>query len=136
MIGWNRVTTKGASEAVKARMDAISAVDLDAEVCEGEVQLEIKPFESFRQINKYTKYLSTIENLRIVSESWSEEEGFNIIVSVQVPLALGRLLQDMPEVARVHINGKKSGYSGYKKGYKKMVVVMKTADAIPEPVLV
>jgi hypothetical protein len=136
MIGWNRVTTKGAREAVKARKETISVVDLDSEVCEGDVQLEIKPFESFRQINKYTKYLSTIENLRIVSESWSEEEGFNIIVSVQVPLALGRLLQDMPEVARVHIDGKKSGYSGNKKGYEKMVVVMKTTDALPEPVLV
>jgi hypothetical protein len=136
MVGWNRVTIKGASEAVKARKEAISAVDLDAEVCEGDIRLEIKPFESFRQISKYTKYLSTIENLRIVSESWSEDEGFNIIVSVQVPLALGRLLQDMPEVARVHINGNKSGYSGYKKGYKKMVVMMKTTEVAPEPVLV
>jgi hypothetical protein len=136
MIGWNRVTTKGASEIVRARLEAISAVDLDSEVCEGDVQLEIKPFESFRQINKYTKYLSTIENLKILSESWSEDEGFNIIISMQVPLALGRLLQDMPEVARVHINGKKTGYSGYKKECKKMVVEMKTTDAVPEPVLV
>ncbi len=136
MIVWHRISTKRASEAVKARREAISTVDPESEVCEGDVQLEIKPFESFRQINKYTKYLSTIENLRIVSENWSEEEGFNIIVSAQVPLALGRLLQDMPEVARVHINGNKTGYSGHKNGCKKMVVVEKTNDAIPEPVLV
>jgi len=129
MIGWNRITTKGDSEAVKARKEAISAVDLDPEVCEGDVRLEITPFVSFRQINKYTKYLSTIEHLRIVSESWSEDEGFNIIVSAQVPLALGRLLQDMPEVAQVYINGQKHGY-------KKMVVAMKTVEATPEPVLV
>jgi hypothetical protein len=131
MIGWNRVTTKGASEAVKARKEAISAVDIESGVCEGDIQLEIKPFENFSQINKYTKYLSTIENLRILSESWSEDEGFNIMVSVRVPLVLARLLEDMPEVAQVEINCKKSGY----RGYKKMVVMMKTTDAVPEPVL-
>ncbi len=117
---------------MKARKEALSAVDLDSGICQGNIQLEIKPFENFHQINKYTKYLSTIENLRIVSESWSEDDGFNIIVSAQVPLALGRLLQDMPEVAQVHINGRKSGYSGNKKGYNKMVVEMKTTDALPE----
>ena len=132
MIRWKRVTTRDANEVVKARREAIPVVDLDPELCEGEVQLEIKPFESFHQINKYTRYLSTVENLKIVSESWSEEDGFRITVSVQVPLALGRLLKDMPEVARVQINSKKSGYGGYKKGYQKMVVEMKTPEAAPE----
>lgn len=129
MIGWNRVTTKRANEILKAHREATSSVDLDAAVCEGNIQLEIKPFESFHQINKYTKYLSSMENIKIVSECWSEDEGYNIIVSVQVPLALGRLLQDMPDVARVQLNGQKHGL-------KKMAVVLKTPEAIPEPVLV
>jgi hypothetical protein len=131
MIVWHKVTTKGASEALKSRKVAVSSIDPESGVCEGDIQLEIKRFEDFHQINKYTRYLSTIENLRIISESWSEDEGFNIVVSARVPLALARLLRDMPEVAQVEINGKKSGY----RGNKKMVVMMKTADPSPEPAL-
>jgi len=132
MIGWNHVTAKGASEAVKAHKKAISVVDVESGVCEGDIQLEIKPFESFSQINKYTNYLSTVENLRIVSESWSEDDGLNIIVSLRAPVVLAPILEDMPEVAQVEMNGRKSGF----RGYKKMVVRMKMAEAVLEPVLV
>jgi hypothetical protein len=133
MIGWNRTAIKMAKEAVKAR-NAMAVADIDSEVCEGNVELEITPFESFSQTNKYKKYLANVENLRVVAESWSEGEGFNIVVSVRAPLALGRVLQDMPEVARVYFNGNKSGHNGQKHGSNKMVVVMKTAEATPEPV--
>jgi hypothetical protein len=132
MIGWNRVNTKGAREALKARNEAISAADPEGEFCQGEIQLEIRPFENFRQINKYTRYLSTIENLKIVSECWSEDEGYNIVVSAQVPLALGRLLQDMPEVAHVQVAGNKPGNHGN----RKMLVLVKASEVVPEPVLV
>jgi hypothetical protein len=131
MIRWRRITAKEADEVIDACQKAGSAVSLDPELCEGEVQLEVSPFEGFHQINKYTQYLSTLENVKIISERWSEEEGFSITVSVQVPLALGRLLQDMPEVARVYVNSKKSGY---KKNCQKMVVEMKTPDVASEPV--
>ena len=134
MISWNRATRKMANEAVKSYNDAVAA-DLDSEVCAGEVQLEITPFESFSQINKYKKYLATINDIRLVSESWSEDEGFNIVVSVRVPLALGRLLQDMPEVARVKLSGNKACHNSKKHNCSKMVVVMKTPDAaLAEPV--
>jgi hypothetical protein len=135
MIGWNRINTRSTEEAAKTRQDAIITGDADAEYCQGNIQLEIKPFDSFHQINRYTRYLSTIENLKIVSESWTEDEGLKIIVSVQVPMALARLLQDMPEVARVYLNCQKAGFGGMKKGCQKMLVEMKTTEAVPEPVL-
>lgn len=113
----------------------MAVAEAESELCEGNIQLEITPFESFSQINKYKKYLATIKDLRIVEENWSEDEGLNILVSVQVPLALGRLLEDMPEVARVQLNGSKSGNNGHKHGYQKMVVVMKTPEVALEPAL-
>ncbi len=131
MITWKRVTAKEASETIKARQRAAVAAAPDPELCEGDVQLEIKPFESFQQITKYTKYLSTLENVKIVSESWSEEDGFTINVSVKVPLALGHLLQDMPDVACVHITAKKTGRTN---GCKKLVVETKTSAPAAEPV--
>jgi hypothetical protein len=133
VIGWSRKTKKKANEAVKARKNAMVADDIDSEVCEGDVQLEITPFESFSQINKFTKYLATIKNISVVSESWSEDEGFNIVISVRAPLALGRVLQDMPEVTRVQLDSKKTSCNDQKYAYKKMVVVMKTAESPPEP---
>jgi hypothetical protein len=136
MLGWNSTATRDANEVRKAREDAIVAYDAERDLYEGNVQLEIRSFESFRQIDKYTKYLSTIENIRIVSESWSEDEGFRIFVSIQAPLSLERLLQSMPEVARVYFNGYKSSYGGLKKGYPKMVVEMRATEPSLEPVLV
>jgi hypothetical protein len=133
VIGWSRKTKKKANEAVKARKNAMVADDIDSEVCEGDVQLEITPFESFSQINKFTKYLATIKNISVVSESWSEDEGFNIVISVRAPLALGRVLQDMPELTRVQLDSKKTSRNDQKYAYKKMVVVMKTAESPPEP---
>jgi hypothetical protein len=123
MIGWSRTAKR---EAIKAAKNARNAVcDAASELCEGNIQLEITPFKSFSQINKYKKYLATIKELRIMEENWSEDDGFNILVSVQVPLALGRLLQDMPEVARVQLNGR-SGNNSHKQALKKMVVIMKS----------
>lgn len=131
MIGLNCATKKMFKEDVKANKNTPEIADVDSEVCEGNVQLEITPFESFSQINKYKKYLATIKNIRVVSETWSEDEGFNILVSVRVPLVLGRVLLDMPEVARVKLNSK-PGCNSQKNGYKKMVVVMKTLATTPE----
>jgi hypothetical protein len=135
MIVWNNNTKKVADQEQKARRDAAAMAVMGPELCEGNIKLEITPFESFSQIYKYKKYLATIKDLRIVEENWSEEEGFNILVSVRVPLALGLLLEDMPEVAHIQLNGK-SGNKDHKNGLKKMVVVMKTPEEAREPVLV
>jgi hypothetical protein len=130
MISWKRITAKEAAEVVKTGGKAATTVNLYPELYEGNVQLEIMPFESFHQINKYTRYLATLENVKIVSQDWSEIDGFSITVSVQVPMALGNLIQDMPEVARFYINNKKSGNN---KNCKKMVVEMKTPAVATAP---
>ena len=134
MISWNHATLKMAKEAVRAGNSATETADLDSDVCEGEVRLQITPFESFSQVNKYKKYLATIKDIKVVTQSWSEEEGFSIVVSVSVPLALGRLLQDMPEVARVQLNNTRHGHYSQKQSCKKMTVVLKTPEQAPEPV--
>jgi hypothetical protein len=134
MLGWNK-TDKEDRETMEFRNAVMAAASADRELCEGNVQIEITSFESFRQIDKCTRYLAAIENLRIVSESWSEEDGLKIIVSVEAPLALAGLLEDMPEVARVYFNGRKSSF-GFKKGYSRMVVEMKSTEPAREPVLV
>lgn len=130
MLGWNRITARPTDGINKALEDVID----EQKLCEGIVQLKIASFESFYQINRYTKYLSSIDNLRVLSESWWEDEGFRITLSVQVPLPLESILQAMPEVTRVYSSGRKSGFGRYKKDYHKMVVEMKTAEAALEPV--
>lgn len=136
MIGWNRVRIKESREDWKAREDELVAFDGEWELFEGYVQLAIRSFESFHQVDKYTRYLATIENLRILSESWSEDDGFKVIVSAQAPLALERLLLMVPEVGRVYSNGQKPGHGGFRKRYPELVVEMKATKAALEPVLV
>ena len=134
MNRWNHTTKKTEQEITEDFDGSITAVDIDSEVYEGEVQLAITPFESFSQINKFKKYLSSINDLKIISENWSEEEGLSIAISLQEPLALAHVLRDMPEVARVKLSSNKSCHNDKKHGSKKMVVVMKTPEAALEPV--
>ena len=136
MIGWNRINSKAANEDWKARDDELIAFDGEWELFEGYVQVSIKSFESFRQIDKYARYIAAIDNLRIISESWSEEDGFKIIISTQAPLALERLLLMMPEVRRVYFNGQKSGHGGFQKRLPELVVELKAAEIALEPLLV
>jgi hypothetical protein len=146
MIRWNHKTKNKADEAEREPDNtmAISGINaekghmavitgLDSEVYQGEVQLQITPFESFSQIKKYRKYLAEIKDLKVVSESWSEDEGFSIIVEALVPLALGRLLRDIPEVECVQLNTKKTSHGGQKQSCNKMLVVMKTPEASLKP---
>ncbi len=124
MIGWNRSLKREAAKPAE--------LPPDAALYEGDVRLEITPFESFRQIDRYKKYIVKIPGIGIVADSWSEEEGYNIVVSVRTPVALGRLLENMPGVARVQYNGGKS-HSANKQGQQKMVVVVDAPQKTGEP---
>ncbi|HJX11907.1 MAG TPA: HD domain-containing phosphohydrolase [Dehalococcoidales bacterium] len=77
------------------------------ELYEGSVELGITRIESFRQINQFRKSLLAVENLSMASDSWSEEEGFVIIVSAREPMPLGQVLREMPDVEEVTTNGEK-----------------------------
>ena len=95
-------TKKEVGKTIKADHTGESEREIGSELYEGDVELAIVPFESFKQTNQFRKRLSTIDNLRIVSDSWSEDEGFIIIVSLKEPMALGSILQDIPDVEKVY----------------------------------
>jgi len=76
--------------------------DISSELYEGYVRLEIESSEDFKQINQFRKCLKAVENLRIASSNWSEEEGLMIIVSLRSPIPLGGILSQMPIVEQVY----------------------------------
>jgi hypothetical protein len=127
MIGWNRSLKKETAKPAELQPNAT--------LYEGDVRLEITPFESFKQIDRYKKYLVKIPGISIVADSWSEEDGFSVVVSVRTPVALGRLLENMPGVARVQYDSEKPGRS-QKHGQQKMVVVVNALQKSGEPALV
>jgi HD-GYP domain-containing protein (c-di-GMP phosphodiesterase class II) len=94
-------------DIVQAREAGKDAHDISNEFFQGDVQLSITPLVSFRQINQFRKYLKTVANLRITSETWTESDGFIIGISAQESLALGSILQEMPGVEKVYGDGKK-----------------------------
>jgi len=115
---------RAAKKQAKKEVDKIKKADgtveseheTGSELYEGDVELAIVPFESFKQTNQFRKDLLTIENLRVVSDSWSEDEGFVIVVSLRQPIALTSVLRSMPAVKDVYRED------------KRMVVVLKTSQ--------
>ena len=95
-----------------------------SELYEGDVRLEIKSSEDFRLVDQFQKCLKDVENLRIASNNWSEDEGLMTIVSLKSPVRLGKILSKMPIVQQV-----------YKKP-DSIVVVLNTSAADIPPVAV
>ncbi len=87
----------GDSKAARANVR-----DISSELYEGYVRLEIESSEDFKQVNQFRKCLKAVENLRIASSNWSEEEGLMIIVSLRSPVPLGGILSQMPMVEQVY----------------------------------
>ena len=56
------------------------------------------------------------EGVKIVSESWSEDEGFIISILLQTPMNLGHVLQRVTDVQEVYQEG------------PRIVVVLRTSD--------
>ncbi len=71
------------------------------------------PPASFEQVGQFQECLKRVDDLKLVMVGGSMDEGALVIVSLQAPMALGKILNEMPMVAAVE-----------KKG-KKLVVVMK-----------
>ncbi len=105
----------------------------EAELYEGKVQIRITPFDSFGQVKIYKNNLETINNVKVVSKMWSEEEGFSFIVEVKAPLALGHLLRKMPDIESVLPDEGKCGRGHHKSDCRKILVVMKATDDLPIP---
>ncbi len=102
-----RATLEKAKEETRKPKDAEkTASDISSKLYKGNIQLVIKSLVGFEQINQFKKCLRTVENLKILLDSWSEEEGSVIVVSVQKPMALGGILSEMPMIEQVYKKGK------------------------------
>ena len=76
--------------------------DIGAELYEGDIKLAVKSSTGFQATNQFKKCLRTMESLRIDMDSWSEDEGIKIIVSVQKPIPLVGILRQMSMVECVN----------------------------------
>jgi putative nucleotidyltransferase with HDIG domain len=107
---------KKAKTARKAKVATIRNHDINAALFEGDVQLAIVPVISFRKMYQFKKCLLMVEGVKIVSESWSEDEGFILSILLQTPMNLGSVLQRMTDVQEVYQEG------------PRVVVVLRTCD--------
>jgi putative nucleotidyltransferase with HDIG domain len=95
---------KDAEELMEAE-DAAEAVNaLDSEIYEGDVELLVTSPGGFGQVQQFKKCLEKVDNLKIVLEGWSDNAGTIIVVSVQKPMALTRVLNKMAMVKKVDKN--------------------------------
>jgi len=92
----------------KAKREAEEAVrDTDSGIYEGNFRLVLPLPVGFEQVRQFKERLEQIENLRIVWTGGSVAEGAIIAVSVQKPMTLIRILNEMPMVEKVDKKGEK-----------------------------
>ncbi|MDP2930943.1 MAG: hypothetical protein Q8O05_00390, partial [Chloroflexota bacterium] len=100
---------KEATEAAVKEKSNKAAAGTDSETYEGQVQLVVPPPASFEQVRQFQECLKRVDNLRLVMVGGSMDEGALLIVALQAPMALGKILNQMPMVATVEKKGKKLG---------------------------
>ncbi len=86
----------------KSEEGGIATQSGDSELYEGEVRLKIKSSEDFKQVDRFSEYLKTVENLEIASYNWSEHDGLMMVVSLQSPMPLGIILSQISMVKQVY----------------------------------
>ena len=79
--------------------------EVGLEISEKNVTLVIPLSVGFEQVAQFKENLQKVENLTIVMTGGSEDEGSKIIVSVQKPMNLVHMLNEMPMVGDVHTKG-------------------------------
>jgi hypothetical protein len=94
-----------AARAKKAKDGPKLNHDITSELYQDTIQLEVTPFLGFKHIAQFKKILLMVDGLRIMSESWSEDDGFIITLSLREPILLGRILQEMTDVQEVYQKG-------------------------------
>ena len=96
-----------AKKAKKAKTAAKTIIDISSELFEGDVKLEITPFIDFKQTDRIKKYLLGIKNVKVISQGWSEEEGYIFFLSITEPTVLEPIFQQIPGVEKVYGDGKR-----------------------------
>jgi len=67
----------------------------------------VPPPAGFERVKQFAESLEQIENLKVVWIGGAEEEGTIIGISVQKPVVLIQILNEMPTVEKVHKKGEK-----------------------------
>lgn len=78
----------------------------DSEIYEGDIRLVVPLTVDVEEVRLFRKHLQKVENLKIISVGGSEEEGHIILISLQKPVALIRIIKEMPLIENVNKNGK------------------------------
>jgi len=98
-IEYEKLTKKEAKRAAKGNRDVIGASN------ERDVKLYLKSPVNSQQVKEFMKCMKRSENLQIAWEGWSVEEGRVIAISVQEPIDLPGILNEMPMVEEAHKKG-------------------------------
>jgi putative nucleotidyltransferase with HDIG domain len=96
-----------AKKAKKSKNVPKAIIDISSELFEGEVKLEITPFIDFKQTDQIKKYLKGINNVKVISQGWSEEEGYIFFLSITEPTVIGPIFQRIPGIQKVYGDGKR-----------------------------
>jgi flagellar biosynthesis GTPase FlhF len=78
----------------------------DSEILEGTFLLAVRWQEGSKHVKQFKEHLEQIENLRIIWDGGSADKGITIAVSLQKPITLIRILNEMPLVEEVHKKGR------------------------------
>ena len=89
----------------RARKEAVQ--DIGSEIYEGDVELVVPSPAGFKQVRQFKERLERVENLRVVWSGGSVDEGSVIGVSVQKPMTLIRILNEMPTLEKVDKKGER-----------------------------
>ena len=81
--------------------------DIGSEIYEGDVELVVPSPAGFKQVRQFKECLERVENLRVVWSGGSVDEGSVIGVSVQKPMTLIRILNEMPTLEKVDKKGER-----------------------------
>lgn len=95
---------KATREIKEAREKAKKAVV--ARLYSGVIKLAVVSPIDYRGLKKFEEYLSRDQNLRLVFVGGSVHEDTRIVVSVEKPIDLVKILSEMPPVERVVKKGK------------------------------
>ena len=89
--------------------EATSARKIISKVCEGNVELVIPSTveAGYKQIRQFREQLEQLENVKVVWTGGSDREGSTIAVSVQKPMNLAHIINEMPIVEKVQQKGKR-----------------------------
>jgi len=96
-----------AKKAKKSKNVSKAIIDISSELFEGDVKLEITPFIDFKQTDQIKKYLKGINNVKVISQGWSEEEGYIFFLSITEPTVIGPIFQRIPGIQKVYGDGKR-----------------------------